>query len=373
MLWPSNGKRSTSLSAAPSTTCTPSGTTWSSRSSPGSRNGASGASCAWSISTCAGASPRRTPRENKRVVQVCLERIDACRPFFLCFLGQRRGWVPAGDDISARDLRGLSRAWTRYAGDASVTELEILHALGQSAPPGQGDRGRRHASIRTRRARLLLPAPAGVPGCICRGDVPQLREVYTNEGIADPGTRAAEADVAAWRAGGTVEIPRTGRPVACLHGAAGTPAASTPEIRLPLQCPSTAERGQRGLARQRWRRWSAQWAQAGVRVDEDGEIGDPQSGRRPSASMPGWLRAGWLTSPARASRWRTQSLADLQAAIQARYPEHVEAAVLTPLQRELDQQAQFLQAAGEGFIEREGDFCRAWTATCRTIPASPSS
>lgn len=32
--------------------------------------------------------------QNKRVVQVCLERIDACRPFFLCFLGQRYGWVP---------------------------------------------------------------------------------------------------------------------------------------------------------------------------------------------------------------------------------------------------------------------------------------
>lgn len=37
---------------------------------------------------------------NKRVVQVCLERIDACRPFFLCFLGQRRGWVPQREDIS---------------------------------------------------------------------------------------------------------------------------------------------------------------------------------------------------------------------------------------------------------------------------------
>ena len=37
--------------------------------------------------------------ENKRVVQVCLDRIDECRPFFLCFVGQRRGWVPNVDDI----------------------------------------------------------------------------------------------------------------------------------------------------------------------------------------------------------------------------------------------------------------------------------
>src|SRR6266481_3774570 len=27
----------------------------------------------------------------KRVVQVCFDRINDCRPFFLCFLGQRHG------------------------------------------------------------------------------------------------------------------------------------------------------------------------------------------------------------------------------------------------------------------------------------------
>lgn len=28
--------------------------------------------------------------QNKNVVKVCLDRIDDCSPFFLCFLGQRR-------------------------------------------------------------------------------------------------------------------------------------------------------------------------------------------------------------------------------------------------------------------------------------------
>ena len=37
---------------------------------------------------------------NKNVVNVCLRRIDECRPFFLCFLGQRRGWVPKDTEIS---------------------------------------------------------------------------------------------------------------------------------------------------------------------------------------------------------------------------------------------------------------------------------
>ena len=36
----------------------------------------------------------------QNVVKVCLDRIDDCRPFFLCFLGQRRGWVPKEEEIS---------------------------------------------------------------------------------------------------------------------------------------------------------------------------------------------------------------------------------------------------------------------------------
>src|SRR5437762_8083053 len=32
---------------------------------------------------------------NRSAVRVCLRCIDQCRPFFLCFLGQRYGWVPA--------------------------------------------------------------------------------------------------------------------------------------------------------------------------------------------------------------------------------------------------------------------------------------
>src|SRR3970282_628778 len=58
---------------------------------------------------------------NKNVVKVCLDRIDDCRPFFLCFLGQRRGWVPKEDEVSPEtfdafpDLRPV-------VGSAWVTE-----------------------------------------------------------------------------------------------------------------------------------------------------------------------------------------------------------------------------------------------------------
>jgi WD40 repeat protein len=64
----------------------------------------------------------------KNTVLACLKNIDECRPFFLCLLGQRRGWVPTQDDIGVTTIKnypGLSP----YIGKNSVTEMEIEHAL----------------------------------------------------------------------------------------------------------------------------------------------------------------------------------------------------------------------------------------------------
>jgi hypothetical protein len=89
--------------------------------------------------------------EAKNTVKACLKNIDKCRPFFLCFLGQRRGWIPNDplcyefrkknnslspeqlekgkldeiSEISYRDFEKLKN----YDGKASVTEMEIEHAL----------------------------------------------------------------------------------------------------------------------------------------------------------------------------------------------------------------------------------------------------
>ena len=64
---------------------------------------------------------------NKRVVDVCLRRIDDCRPFFICLLGQRYGWIPRRQDVAAE----TSGAYPHIAGAlgaASVTEMEIQHS-----------------------------------------------------------------------------------------------------------------------------------------------------------------------------------------------------------------------------------------------------
>jgi len=67
--------------------------------------------------------------KNKNTIKVCLDRIDDCRPFFVCFLGQRRGWVPPKDGISSATYDEFPILKERYAGGSSATELEIIHAL----------------------------------------------------------------------------------------------------------------------------------------------------------------------------------------------------------------------------------------------------
>ena len=66
--------------------------------------------------------------KNKRVVDVCMNNINKCRPFFLGFLGQRRGWVPKADDINLDTYKQFPQLQD-YLGNFSITELEIIHAL----------------------------------------------------------------------------------------------------------------------------------------------------------------------------------------------------------------------------------------------------
>jgi hypothetical protein len=63
---------------------------------------------------------------NADAVRSWLNRIDDCRPFFVCFLGQRYGWIPKNGDIAPKisiDFPG--REFAIDAGTSS-TALEIL-------------------------------------------------------------------------------------------------------------------------------------------------------------------------------------------------------------------------------------------------------
>src|SRR5438445_1856828 len=59
-----------------------------------------------------------------KVLPICLEEINRCRPYFIALLGERYGWIP--EQISSELLE--KEPWLReQLGEGkSVTELEIL-------------------------------------------------------------------------------------------------------------------------------------------------------------------------------------------------------------------------------------------------------
>ena len=62
-------------------------------------------------------------------INVCLKSIDECHPFFLCFIGQRRGWVPSVYEINVNENTLATYPQIKESiGKLSITEMEIEHA-----------------------------------------------------------------------------------------------------------------------------------------------------------------------------------------------------------------------------------------------------
>ena len=66
-------------------------------------------------------------------VAICMAEIDRCRPHFVCMLGQRYGWASSSsrDELLQRtlDRAAVHHGWIHARRDASVTELEVRHAV----------------------------------------------------------------------------------------------------------------------------------------------------------------------------------------------------------------------------------------------------
>ena len=68
--------------------------------------------------------------EQGKVIGICLAEIERCRPYFIGMLGERYGWTPGRSDYPAELFEREQLGWIRdHQGDASVTELEILHGV----------------------------------------------------------------------------------------------------------------------------------------------------------------------------------------------------------------------------------------------------
>jgi hypothetical protein len=164
------------------------------------------------------------------VVKVCLDRIDECRPFFICLLGQRRGWVPRVEDVSRQTLESFPELRS-FVGTASVTEFEILHAV---VGPLHGSRSRR---------------PSGG-----RFDPAEHAYFYLRD-LQWLDQQCREAD-----------IPRSGRPVR-RYQASWDPDGRTLELLRPLQCPSR-DRAAVGS-------WQRAWERVGIPVSSPNLQDDP--------------------------------------------------------------------------------------------------
>ncbi|MCJ7664201.1 MAG: NACHT domain-containing protein, partial [Desulfobacterales bacterium] len=60
-----------------------------------------------------------------KVLPICLDEIQRCRPYFIGLLGERYGWIP--DEIPPDLIE--REPWLAEHRDHSVTELEILHGV----------------------------------------------------------------------------------------------------------------------------------------------------------------------------------------------------------------------------------------------------
>ena len=263
---------------------------------------------------------------NKRVVDVCLRRIDDCRPFFICLLGQRYGWIPRREDVA----EGTVGSYPHVAdalGAASVTEMEILHATVEGKHVSD-------AFFYLREPSYLKDLPA---------EPAQLRQrVYTDESEVDGADRMEKLRVLREQ-----KIARTGRPVRRYY-ARWNADLRTPEIALPLQCPATLPANIESW-RKNWQRW-AKVRVVGTDVNEDASQGAKAAEHNEKLT-----RGRLVDFAVRKCSLGAWILRDLRKAIAARFPDHMVASEPSDLQRELDLQEELINSARKGFIGRAAD------------------
>ncbi|MBQ2891323.1 MAG: DUF4062 domain-containing protein [Bacilli bacterium] len=64
---------------------------------------------------------------NYKILRTCFDEIDLCKPFFMCLLGNRYGWIP--DVTTYNKLINVEENKEKYLKNSSVTEMEIQYAL----------------------------------------------------------------------------------------------------------------------------------------------------------------------------------------------------------------------------------------------------
>ena len=142
------------------------------------------------------------------------------------------------------------------------------------------------------------------------------------------------------------------------YSARWNPDATTPEIMLPLECPSTVGA--------HVKKWTEQWRDAGVAVDgnavveKDKEKADAFNRKLSQGRLSDFTCTGATSNKVvmdcEGKPLHKVIIESLIHAIEERYADHHEIVQTDELQQEIDQQDQFLFINSEGFIKRAGDF-----------------
>jgi len=268
---------------------------------------------------------------------VCLQNIDRCRPFFLCFLGQRYGWIPGAGDVSAETLARYPGLKAAIVEQRSVTELEVLHAVVAPFVGGEAKLAADQSFFYLRQPDFLADMPA---------EPAQLKRIYSDEAEEEAQSRAFLVD----RQNRLREVVsgQKQRP-ARQYSARWSNARRTPELSMPLDCPATLRENQ-----DRWRR---DWQRSGEVSIPEGALSVPAAQAERARAYNQRLCAGRLGDFWSDGRSLTDVIVDdLKAAILERYPERGTLPEQDDLSREIDRHEDFVRTAADVFIERPGDF-----------------
>lgn len=273
---------------------------------------------------------------NRSVVSVCLDRIDECRPLFVCLIGQRYGWIPHAEDLGKQDLVRFPGLADAVSQQLSITELEILHVV-SPFDASQPASSRQNAALFYLREPDYLQQLSSEP-VYCR-------RIYTDEADYDIATRPFLV--------GKLQrlrdeiIPRTGRPVR-RYQAKWVAERTSPELSISVQCSATLPANI-----ERWRR---KWRDTGGVEIVEGAVSVSGRELEKAQLFNGSVTRGRLADfTCDGDTLGNRILRDLQTEISTRFPGH-DVAETDALRAELDQQEYFQFICNEGYVERPGDF-----------------
>jgi len=273
--------------------------------------------------------------QNRRVIEICLDRIDRCRPFFLCFMGQRRGWVPDPQKGEiCEETFELYKKLRNHLGE-SATEMEIMHALIDPMHNGTfvDEEGKTRDGKAVEHAFFFRRDKSYLDNI----EFKDTLHVYQNE-----------ADCERWDDLVIPKIPKEKKPFP--YTCQWLPEAATPEIALPTEFPTSALRDSED-----WRTALSDWAEcwrnrASVEVSPDGTIQGEMLKRAEDYNRR--LSKGRLgkfeDEDGQALEHRILDV--LQKAIAKEFNVPESPPMYTPLEREINEQEQFRQRAAQGFI-----------------------